>query len=110
MFTGSCRYKGIFEFLNLRLVYHTISLKNLAWRFSKTSVYLINQIEESWRLKKIEGSVRVEFSEFNSHGRVIKIGDFYWLGIVLVVRKEWQHMKKIVIVQDIFNPILPILW
>ena len=30
----------------------------------------------------------------SSHDGVIKIGDFYQLGIVLVACKEWQHRKR----------------
>ena len=84
--------------LRLRLIYQRIYGKNLTAGFSKSMLYLIGQIE-----------VQVEFSELSSHGRVIKIWDFYWLSIALVACKKWQHGKIYSLLFKIFlTPFYPV--
>ena len=67
-----------------------ISKNTFSYRTPVVATSVISQIH--WR--KLEAPYEMNFLELSSHGRVIKIGDFYWLDIVLVTRKEWQHLKK----------------
>ena len=94
--------QGCIFVLILRLIYHRIYGKNLTSSFSKSVVYLIGQIEESWRFRT-SWILKVELSCW-----VIKIGDFYWLGIVLVACKEWQHGKKNSLFKILLTPFYPV--
>ena len=87
----SCEFKSTnFEFQSTSYEFKSTSLCTSCW----SQVFLRQGCIWLVKLKKVEDSVRVEFSELSSHGRVIKIGDFYWLGIVLVACKKWTTSGK----------------
>ena len=90
-------FKTIFELLNLR--------ENLTSGFSKTRMYLISQIEESWRLR-MSWVLEVEFWWQSYRNRRLHTD---W-----VLHWFWANCdsigKKLVLIQDVFNSILSSLW
>ena len=92
--------------LNLCLIYHRIYGKKLTSGFSKTRVYLISQID--WR--KLVASYNLSSQSLVLMAELLKWETSIDWVLYWSCAKSGSIGKKLVIIQDDLNPILPSLW